>query len=119
MLLILEVPWATAPLTLVLGDLMFGIPARLRAVRQDAARRPSGLDPEPVLVRGICCLSSCFYPVMPSQYAFLNEVILLERSGAFRQFKRSRTLSRGFEGEFFMRWLGQLFLGTIFAFASG
>ena len=28
MLLALEVPWATAPLTLVLGDLMFGIPAR-------------------------------------------------------------------------------------------
>ncbi len=28
LLLVLEVPWATAPLTLVLGDLMFGMPAQ-------------------------------------------------------------------------------------------
>jgi hypothetical protein len=53
---------------------------------------------------------------MPSQYSYLNEVVLLERVGAFRQFKRSRTLSRGFEGDYFVRWLGQIFLGLTFAF---
>ncbi len=31
-LLYLEVPWATAPLTLVLGDLMFGRPVRVRRI---------------------------------------------------------------------------------------
>ena len=68
------------------------------------------------MLRGLLLLTFIGYPVMPSQYAFLNEVILLERLGAFRQFGRSRTLSRGFEGELFMRWLGQLFLGLTFAF---
>ncbi len=28
LLLIMEAPWATAPLTIVLGDLMFGVPFR-------------------------------------------------------------------------------------------
>ena len=46
---------------------------------------------------------------------FLNEVLLLERVGPFRAFGRSRAISRGFEGELFFRWLGQIALGLTFA----
>jgi hypothetical protein len=53
---------------------------------------------------------------MPAQHPFLNEVILLERVSEFRIFGRSRDLSRGFESELFARWLGQILLGSIFAF---
>jgi hypothetical protein len=66
-------------------------------------------------VRGLLLVTIVGYPFMPSQYGFLNEVILLERLGTFRQFGRSRTLSRGFEGEFFVRWLVQIFLGLTFS----
>ena len=37
-------------------------------------------------------------------------MILLKHSEVLQAFKRRRDLSRGFEGEFFSRWLGQIFL---------
>lgn len=115
LLLVLEAPWATAPLTLVLGDLMFGMPPRVgRIIRALLVSLPA-LVLSQLIVRSLLLATFVCYPFMPSQYAFLNEVILLERGGAFRQFSRSRTLSRGHEGEFFMRWLVQIILGTTFS----
>jgi hypothetical protein len=114
-LLVLEVPWATAPLTLVLGDLMFEVPPRLPRIMKTLLVCLPALSVGQLLVRGTMLVFFIFYPFMPAQYAFLNEVILLERVPAHRQFRRSRTLNRGFEGESFVRWLGQLFLGTSFA----
>ena len=38
-LLLLETPWATAPLTLVLGDLMFGVPPAPRDPRRACSSR--------------------------------------------------------------------------------
>ena len=116
LLLILEVPWATAPLTLVLGDLMFEVPPRLPRILKALIVRLPALLVGQLLVRGIMLATFVCYPFMPAQYAYLNEVILLEQVAGIRQFRRSRTLNRGFEGESFARWLGQLFLGTIFAY---
>jgi hypothetical protein len=115
LLLILEVPWATAPLTVVLGDLMFQMPVNLSRVTKTLVSGVPALILGQLIVRGTLLMCMVFYPLMPSQYAFLNEVILLERSSAFGQFKRSRTLSHGVEGELFMRWLFQLTLGATFA----
>jgi hypothetical protein len=53
---------------------------------------------------------------MPAQYAFLDEIILLERVGVRRAFQRSRAISQGVEGDLFARWLGQIMLGITFAF---
>ncbi len=114
-MLILEVPWATAPLTLVLGDLMFSVPLRpVQMLRTFFARLPA-LILSQFIVRSLLLMTVLCYPFMPSQYAYLDEVVLLERVPASRQFKRSRTLSRGFEGDFFLRWLCQVALGTTFA----
>jgi hypothetical protein len=114
-LLLLEAPWATAPLTLVLGDLMFDVPPSIpRMFKTFVASLPALLIGQ-FLVRGIMLVTFVCYPFMPAQYPFLNEVILLERVPAHRQFRRSRALNRGFEGESFVRWLGQLFLGGTFA----
>lgn len=115
MLLVLEVPWATAPLTLVIGDLMFGIPARPRRLVKTLLVSLPALIMGQFIVRGLFLLCAVFYPVMPTQYPFLNEVILLERSGPFEQFKRSTILCSGFGWELFMRWIGQLLLGATFA----
>ncbi len=114
-LLVLEVPWATAPLTLVIGDLMFGIPAKPRRLARRLLAGVPALILSQLIVRGLYCVCFPLYPVMPSQHPFLNEVVLLERSGPIEQFKRSRALSRGIEGELFLRWLVQLFLGATFA----
>jgi hypothetical protein len=122
-LLILETPWATAPLTLALGDLMFEQQPRPGTIMKTLLNCLPGLILSQFLLRGLLLVLVITYPVMPAQYGFLNEVILLERVSIFRAragrdpaLRRSRSLSHGFESEYFLRWLGQIFLGSIFAF---
>jgi hypothetical protein len=114
MLLVLETPWATAPLVLVMGDLMFGARLRLGRMAKTLLVSLPALVISQVLVRGLLLMVVVTYPVMPAQYAFLDEIILLERVGLWRAFRRSRAISLGVEGELFLRWLGQLFFGTAF-----
>jgi hypothetical protein len=120
-LLFLEAPWATAPLTVVLGDLMFGMPlGAVKVTRRLLAAFPSLLLTQ-LLMRGILVVSVVGWPLLISSCAFLNEVILLERMRGFRAVGRVRTLARGFEGDLFLRFLAQVALGLIFAlcFAAG
>jgi hypothetical protein len=98
-------PWATAPLVLVMGDLMFD--ARLRVGRM--AKTLIVSLPALVVSQVVRCL------FLGARYAFLDEIILLERLSLWRAFRRSRIISQGVEGELFGRLLGQLFLGTAFA----
>jgi len=114
-LLLLEAPWATAPLTLVLGDLMFGMQPRPGKVLKALLISLPSLVLTQLVMRGLFLLVVVAYPLMPSQYAFLNEVILLERESVSRSIVHARALSRGFESELFLRWMGQIFLGSIFA----
>ena len=114
-LLVLETPWATAPLTLVLGDLMFGVQPRPGRVFLTLLLSLPALVLAQFVVRGLLLLFGVTYPLMPAQYAFLDEVILLERVSVFQIFRRSRVLSRGSEGELFLRWIGQIMLGAFFA----
>jgi hypothetical protein len=114
-LLVMETPWATAPLTLALGELMFDVTPRPWRMLKTLVVSLPALVIDQVLVRGLLLLFVVFYPVVPSRYAFLDEVILLERAGPFRAPKRSRTISQGCEGELFLRWMGQIALGSTFA----
>ncbi len=114
-LLLFETPWATAPLTLVLGDLMFEKPPAPAMILRKLLISLPALILAQFVVRGLLTVFVFTYPLMPAQYAFLNEIILLERVKVLRSFERSRDLSRGSEGEFFSRWLGQIFFGSIFA----
>jgi hypothetical protein len=114
-LLLMETPWATAPLTFVLGDLMFRAPPRPRLIVTTLAASFPVLFLTQFLVRGILYLILIGLVLVPAQFAFLNEVLLLERLGPFRAFERSRAISRRFEGELFFRWLGQIALGVTFA----
>jgi hypothetical protein len=114
-LLLLETPWATAPLTLVLGGLMFARqPSPGKILRTLLVSLPAVILTQ-FLLRGLFLLFVITYPLMPAQYSFLDEVILLERANALASMRRSRVLSRGFEGELFVRWIGQISLGSIFA----
>ncbi len=55
------------------------------------------------------------YVWVPTRFSFINEVLLLERLGPFRAFGRSSAIARSFEGELFIRWIGQIVLGATFA----
>ncbi len=115
LLLLMETPWATAPLTVVLGDLMFGVrPGRGKIVKTLVVSFPA-LFLTQFLFRGICFLILIGFVLVPARFAFLSEVVLLERVGTIRAFGRSRSISRRFEGELFVRWLGQIALGLTFA----
>jgi hypothetical protein len=116
-LLLLEAPLATAFLTLVLGDLMFG--------RRPAPGRMLGawFRSLPALffyqfcLRAILVFSVILYPIIPMRCAFLNEVILLERGRWWKVLGRSSKLCGERGGEFFGQWLAQLCFGLLFALA--
>ena len=68
-----------------------------------------------LVVRSLFLFTGCFYFVMPSQYPFLNEVILLERSGPFGAVQAFDDPHPRVWVGIFLRWIGQLLLGAIFA----
>ncbi len=114
-LLFLEEPWATLPLTLVLGGLMFDRPPRPGAILWRILRALPSLIAVHVFLRGLLAMTVFFLPLIPGQFWFANEVILLEKASAFRALRRCSQLSSGRTGDFFMQWLGQLAFGLIFA----
>jgi hypothetical protein len=117
-LLAMETPWATAPITLAMGDLMFGVRIRPARLFFTFLRSVPALFVTQILMRGFFLVLPVLYPLVPTQYGFLDEVILLEREPKWRTWKslkRSRALSRGVESDFFMRWLGQIAIGVLFA----
>jgi hypothetical protein len=115
--LLFEAPWATAFLTLVLGDLMFGRrPSAGRVLRIWIRSLPVMLVYQGV-VRGFLILTVIFSPLLPLRLAFLNEVILLERGHWRKVLPRGSILCRNREGEFLGQWLAQLFFGLMFALA--
>ena len=88
-------PWATAPLTLALGDLMFGVRLRPRRIFIALVTSLPALVVTQILVRGLFLATVVVYPLMPAQYGFLDEVVMLERAPRFRSWKslkRSRAL---------------------------
>jgi hypothetical protein len=112
--LFLEAPWATVPLTLVLGGLMFGQPPRTGAILKRVARAVPSLILLHMIVRPLLGITFLLIPIIPGQLWFANEVILLERAGGLAAIRRCRQLSTDRTGDFFLQWLGQLALGLTF-----
>lgn len=113
-LLAVEAPWATAPLTVVLGSLMFGERPTPLGVVKALARGLPALIVYQFVLRVILVGLVVLYPLIPARLAFVNEVILLERGKMFGVPKRSSTLSGARGGEFFGQWLAQLAFGVLF-----
>ena len=116
-LLLMEAPWATAPVTVVLGGLMFGErPTAGRVVRALVAALPSMVLYQ-VVLRGLLLATVVLYPVLPGKLTFLGEVILLERGRLGRVVTRCSTLSGRRGVDFFGQWVAQLVFGAVFAFS--
>jgi len=103
-----EAPFATAPLTLVLGGLMFG---RRPAPGRVAATLLRSAFPM-ILAHGLLRFLPPFWA--PPRLAFANEVVLLERGG-WKLWRRGGDLASGRAGELFGMGLLQLFLTFGFA----
>jgi len=114
-LLLMEAPWVTAPLTLVLGDLMFGSRPSLSRYAKSLVVSLPALVFTQLFLRAVLLVTVVGYAIVTWRFAFLDEVILLERVRGLRSLGRSRILSRGFEGDLFLRWVAQVVLGSTFA----
>lgn len=112
--LLLEAPWATAPLTAVLGIMMFGERPTAARVSRTLLRGLPGMVLYQTILRAILTASVFAIPFIPSQLAFLNEVILLEKGPLLGVSRRCAMLCGVRGTEFFARWLGQIVLGVMF-----
>jgi hypothetical protein len=113
-MLAVEAPWATAPLTVVLGGLMFGERPSVVNVLRALARGLPALILYQLFIRAFLVVSVVLFPIVPGKLGFLNEVILLERGKARGVVARSTTLTGNRGGDFFGQWLAQLVLGSLF-----
>ena len=113
-LLVMEIPFATAPLTVVLGDLMFDVPVTPRRLARTLLRGLPSLVFAQFILRGVLFVTVVAYFLFPSRYVFLDEVILLERLRWFDALGRASALCRGQQGDYFARWLAQIAIGSIF-----
>lgn len=122
-LLVLQVPWATAPLTVVLGDLMFGGKSRTREIVKRLARSIGALFLYQFLIRSLLLWTCLPGILIPFLFSFLNPVILLERERGskdrrrrklFQTLRRSATLSGDRGSELLGFWLAQMGFGALF-----
>ncbi|HWE35104.1 MAG TPA: hypothetical protein VG406_00920 [Isosphaeraceae bacterium] len=114
LLLALEAPWATAPLTVVLGALMFGRRARVGGTLLALARGLPAMILYQGIVRGMFLVICVLWPFVPARFCFLDEVILLERYRFWGALGRSWTLSRDRGTELFGQWVFQVVTGALF-----
>jgi hypothetical protein len=113
LLIMMEAPWATAPLTIVLGGLMFGSRPSVRGVLATLARSFGSMLLFQGIVRGVLMVTGIFYLLVPARLVFANEVILLERE-RWRVIRRCGQLTDQREGGFLARWVAQLIFGGLF-----
>lgn len=113
-LLILEVPWATAPMTIMLGGLMFGERPTVRQILITLLRGLPAMIIYQFIVRALLLVSVIFYPIIPTRLAFMDEVILLERGRVRSAVKRCSSLTADRGSDFFGQWLAQMFFGMLF-----
>lgn len=114
-LLTFEAPLATAPLTVVLGSLMFGGRPRPRQVAASLARGAIPVLLFSALLRTALLFTVALAPVVPMYLPFPSEVGLLERTRFWRVPGRSAALGSDRRGELAILALMELGLGGAFA----
>lgn len=109
-----EAPLATAPLTVVLGSLMFGEVIPAGRVARILFRSSPKLFVFQVLGRAIFFCIPPSIVLISSRMAFLNEVILLEREPWKKVWSRSAALCSQHGAWLFFQWLAELVFGLVF-----
>ncbi|RUL86168.1 hypothetical protein [Tautonia sociabilis] len=115
--IMLEAPIATAPLTIVLGGLMFGSKQRPSRVIATMLGRLMPMILYQFLLRSILIGTVALAWLVPTRMAFANEVILLERGRWWKVWSRSTDLTADRSGDLFGQWLAELVFGSSFVMA--
>lgn len=115
--IVLEAPFATAPLTIVLGGIMFGSTPRPRQVIGTLLRQLVPMLLYQFLLRSILLGSMVLAWLIPVRQVFMNEVLLLERGKWRRAWSRCTDLSSDRGGELFGQWMTQMTFGGLFVLA--
>lgn len=114
-LMALEAPIATAPITILLGGMMFGDRPRAGRILRTMLRSIVPLVLFQVLLRGILLVVVVLAWLVPLRLPFLNEVILLERGPLGRVVGRASELTGDRTGELLGQWVAMLGFGGGFA----
>ena len=113
-LVALQAPWATAPLTVVLGMMMFGETVTPGKVFRGLIRGFPAMFFYQFIVRSILLVIPILILIVPLVFMFLNEVILLERGKFLGVVRRCSVLAKENKGDFLGQWFGQFFFGFLF-----
>ncbi len=113
-LMYFEAPWATAPLTLVMGRLMFGQRPVPGSLSVELLRALPAIFLYQVGLRSLLVMTWVLVPLIPTRLLFLNEVILLERVRWWRVPRRCFQITEGCGAELFGQWLAVLGSGAAF-----
>jgi hypothetical protein len=117
MLIYVEMPLATAPATLFLGQAMFLESPSGWQIARDFVRSLPQLLLCQVFLRALFLLLFVTAVIPFVVWPYLNEIILLERNWLFRRtsgtttFRRSSYLHSNSTGDLFGRWLTSLLIG--------
>jgi hypothetical protein len=114
LVLFMEAPWATAPLTIVMGGLMFGRHSSVSRVVTHLAAALPALVLTQLILRGLLTVTLVLIPLIPNRLRFVDEVILLEKSGGFKAMRRCGQLRGNRPGDTFGQWIGMILLGGVF-----
>jgi hypothetical protein len=92
--LTLQLPWATIPITLYLGQTTFSRRLSFRRMLLDGVRAIPGLLLFQLIVRGICLSSGVLAPFVFVGMFYLNEIILLEKPSIWRIWNRRVAMNK-------------------------
>ena len=120
-LICFEIPLATAPMTLYLGQALFvERPSAARMVKDLFASLPQ-LVLFQVVARGVLTLMTITVPVLYLGWPYLTEIILLERNPWRKRspqgtstLTRSGNMHARNRGELFSRWFASVLIGLMF-----
>src|SRR5262249_31365424 len=108
-----EAPWATAPLTIVLGGLILGERPTARRVIKTLFHTAHLMFLYQGILRALL-MSPIFYWLVPARLPFFDEVILLERGSWSKVLRRSDAVCGQDKSELFLQWMAQVFFGALF-----
>jgi len=123
LLVMIEAPLATAPLTLYLGQALFVDKPRGGRIARDFVSCLPQLLLLQVVLRTVLIVPIITWIIPYVLWPYLNEVILLERNplvgrpGQISTLARNGLIHRGNAGEFFLRGLGTMILAPLLVVA--
>jgi hypothetical protein len=110
-----EAPIATAPITILLGGMMFGKRPRTAQLIRSYLGSIIPLIMYQVILRALMLWTFVLSWLIPLRLPFVTEVIVLERGPWRRVIRRASELTGDRTGDLFAQWIAIIFFGAGFA----